>query len=342
MGKTFMKIIKYALLLCIVIFFLFILLPRTYHVPQLQNRPGTKYWDLQTGSRIGYTLVQAKGTKKPCPVIYLQGGPGGPIYDSNIPMLSPLADDGYDVYLYDQVGCGFSGRLKNISDYTADRHKRDLEEIIKTIGADKVILIGQSWGAILATLFIADNPGKVEKVIFTGPGPIYPINEELSKLQPPDSLHLRKPVSTNAEANRKAANIRTRFITCCAVTFGLKLASDKEMDNFQTYLNSLNKATVCDTSLAPEAEAGGGFYSQIMTVNSLNKTKDPRPGLKDSKIPVLIMKGQCDNQKWGYLSEYLDLFPLHQLKIIPDAGHSISIEQPELYLKAIRNFLNKK
>ena len=190
-------------------------------------------------------------------------------------------------------------------------------------------------------MFIADNLGKVEKAIFTGPGPIYPINEELSKILPPDSLHLRKPASTNAEANRKAANIRTRFITFIAVAFGIKLASDKEMDNFQTYQDGLNKATVCDTSLAPKAEAGGGFYAQIMTLKSLNNVKDPRPGLKGSKIPVLIMKGQCDNQKWGYLTEYLELFPVHQLKIIPNAGHSISIEQPELYLETIHDFLNK-
>jgi proline iminopeptidase len=341
MKKNFKKFIKYALLPGILIFLLIILLPRTYDVPQLQTRAGTKFWDLPTGSRIGYTLIPGTGTKKPYPVIYLQGGPGGPIYDRNIKVLSPLADDGYDVYLYDQVGCGFSDRLKNIEDYTADRHKKDLEEIIKTIGAEKVILIGQSWGAILATLFIADNPGKVEKVIFTGPGPIYPINEELSKILPPDSLHLHNPASTNAEANKKAANIRTRFITYLAVAFGIKLASDKEMDDFQTYHDGLNKATVCDPSRAPKAEAGGGFYSQIMTMKSLNDVKDPRTLLKGAKIPVLIMKGQCDNQKWGYLTEYLELFPVHQLKIIPNAGHSISIEQPELYLETIHDFLNK-
>ena len=341
MRKNFIKIIKYALLPGIMIFLLFVLLPRNYHVPQLQNRPYTKYWDLQTGSHIAYTLIPGKGIKKPYPLIYLHGGPGGSIFDRNIKMLSPLADDGYDVYLYDQVGCGLSNRLKNIEDYTTDRHKRDLEAIIKIIGTEKVILIGQSWGAILAVLFMADNPEKADKVIFTGPGPIYPINEELAKIQPPDSLHMRKPASTNAEANRKAANIRTRFVTYFAVVFGLKLASDKEMDNFQTYLNGLNKATVCDTSLAPETEAGGGFYSQIMTVRSLNEAKDPRPGFKGNKIPVLIMKGQCDNQKWGYLSEYLELFPDHQLEIIPDAGHSIAIEQPELYLKTIRDFLSE-
>jgi proline iminopeptidase len=139
--------------LCIAIFSLLVFIPRTYYVPRLQKRASTQYRDLPTGSSIGYTLVLATGVKKPYPVIYLQGDPGGPIFDGSIEMLSPLSEDGYDIYLYDKAGCGFSDRFENIEDYTADRHKRDLEEIIKIIGAEKVILIGQSWGAVLATFF---------------------------------------------------------------------------------------------------------------------------------------------------------------------------------------------
>jgi proline iminopeptidase len=54
----------------------------------------------------------------------------------------------------------------------------------------------------------------------------------------------------------------------------------------------------------------------------------------------LIMKGQCDNQKWGYVTEYFDLFRVHQFTVIPNAGHSISIEQPDRYLETIRRFLS--
>lgn len=119
--------------------------------------------------------------------------------------------------------------------------------------------------------------------------------------------------------------MRVKAIAFWAKTFGKKLASDKEADDFQTYLNSeLNKAVVCDTSKALKAEGGGGFYAQLMTVQSFNEIQDPRPKLKGCKVPVLLMKGQCDNQPWGFLTEYLELFPNHQLKIIPNAGHSIS------------------
>jgi proline iminopeptidase len=245
------------------------------------------------------------------------------------------------VYLYDQVGGGYSERLENIEEYTAERHKKDLEEIVKKIGAGKVIFIAQSWGAILATFYIADNPKSVEKVIFTGPGPIQPTNKELSIQKPPDSLHLREPYFSNAEANKSTKNLRSEFVMKWALVFESKLASDAEVDDFQTLLNGkLNKSTVCDTSLNVTAEGGGGYYSQIMTIKSLGNAKDPRPALKTSTIPILVMKGQCDNQKWGFTSEYLQVFKNHRLAIIPNAGHSISVEQPEMYLKTILGFLN--
>jgi proline iminopeptidase len=257
MKRKVFRLIRYSLLFSIGIFLIFIFFPRAYHVPQMQKRESTRYWTLPTGSRIGYTLVSAKGVRKPYPIIFLQGGPGGFISDRNIEMLAPLSEDGYDVYLYDQIGSGHSNRLENIEEYTTDRHKRDLEEIVKKTGAEKVILIGQSWGSILATLFITDNPGKVEKLIVTGPGPILPVLGELASMEAPDSLHLKEPPYSNRQANEKTNTLRSNVISLWAKIFGRKLASDKEADDFQTCLNNeLNKATVCDTSKALKAEGG--------------------------------------------------------------------------------------
>jgi len=182
--------------------------PRSYGTPPLAKRADMRYWQLPTGSRIAYTLLPGKGLQKPYPVIYLLGGPGGWVDETIIRMMTPLTADGYDVYLYDQVGSGWSGRLADIRDYTAERHKKDLEAIVKETGAEKVILIGQSWGAILATLFAADNPGQVAKMFVTGPGPIEPLNPEATRTIPPDSLHLHEPYYTNHQGNERANNIR--------------------------------------------------------------------------------------------------------------------------------------
>ena len=342
MKRNIFRVIKYTLLLFLVIFLYKIFWPRNYNVPHLQLRASTKYWNLSTGSKIGYTFITGIGRKKKYPIIYLHGGPGGFVSDRDIRVLSPLAEDGYDIYLYDQIGSGQSARLENIKDYTVDRHVKDLKEIVSKVGAEKVILIGQSWGAILATLFTADNSEKVEKLILSSPGPIYPVRQELKNVTPPDSLHLRAPFYSNNQGNEKANNLRIKTITFWATKFHKKLASDKEVDDFATYLNfEVNKSTVCDTSKILKAVAGSGFYAEVMTFKSLGQVQDPRPKLKNSNIPTLVMKGQCDNQKWGFTNEYLELFLNHQFAFIPDAGHFISVEQPESYIKVIKGFLIK-
>ncbi len=345
MLKRLLRLTFYLIIVILIILVQKILMPVKYDVPEYQIRESTRYWTLPTGSKIGYTRIPAIGDKKPYPVIFLQGGPGGPVYDQNIELLSPLAENGFDVYLYDQVGCGASARREDIEDYTVERHKRDLEEIVKMIGVEKVILIGQSWGAMLATAFIADNADKVEKVIFTGPGPILPLKRELESVDPPDSLNLTQPVYTNRQGRDKIYNLRAKVVEAFARAFNWKLATDLEMDAFSTLLNhEMGKSTVCnpnDPEIDNKMESGSGYYSMVKTVQSFEAVADVRPKLRGCKIPVLIMRGQCDGIKWGYTSEYLSLFNNYQLVIIPDAGHSIGREQPGLYLEAIRRFLNE-
>jgi len=345
MTRIVFRVMRKAVLLGLAIFLIVLLWPRSYGTVLQPKRPGIRYWDLPTGSHIAYTLIPAKGRRKSNPLIYLEGGPGGPIGDGIVQELTPLAEDGYEVYLYDQVGCGWSDRLANIRDYTAERHKKDLEAIVQKIGAQQVVLIGQSWGAILAVLYAADEPGSVAQLILTGPGPIFPLHPGTDRLPLPDSLHLRDPYYSNRQGNERANNIRTRAMAMFARDFGIKLASDKEADDFASYLNDqVNWSTVCDTSkikkMTPLSRVG--FYAQVMTVHSLSGLPDPRPKLQNSPIPLLVMKGQCDNQKWGYAEEYLELFPHHSLVIISDAGHSIAFEQPERYLTTIRDFLKRQ
>jgi proline iminopeptidase len=342
MNKKIILILTFLIPLSIVLFIVFY--PQKYDLKPLSVRENTHYWTLETGSKIAYNLIPASGIKKPFPIIYLHGGPGGFVSENTIKTLTPLSENGYDVYVYDQIGSGFSDRLMDINNYTAERHKNDLEAIVKAIKAEKVIIIGQSWGAFLAILFAADNADKINKLILTGAGPIFPINETLRGIKSPDSLQLKTPIYSNQQANEKMNNLRTKTVALWAKVFGKPLATDKEMDAFQTLLtNETSKSIVCDTSKAPKtAETGGnGYYAQIMTMRSLSEIGNPRTKLTASKIPLYLMRGQCDNQKWGFITEYLSLFQKHKLVIIPNAGHSIAIEQPALYLSTLRDFLNE-
>ena len=340
MKRRLIRTIIYALLLGSVTFLLAIFLPRKYSVPSLEARADTHFWQLQSGSRIAFVHIPAKATKKPFPIIYLHGGPGGHVRDEVISYLAPLADEGFEIYFYNQIGSGKSDRLEDITEYTVDRHVRDLAAITEKLGSRKVILIGQSWGAILATLFATAYPDRIERMVLTCPGPIFPVHQELRKVTAPDSLHLRMPIFTNAQGVEKASNIRSKAIDFFASRFGWKLASDNEADAFATYSGyQIDRSTVCDTSRIPGMEAGNGFYAGARTFKSLMEVKDYRAALGTIKSPVLILKGQCDNQPWGYTKEYMDLFQNHRFAIIPSAGHFLWIEQPQLSREVIRQFL---
>ena len=79
-----------------------------------------------------------------------------------------------------------------------------------------------------------------------------------------------------------------------------------------------------------------------MTVKSFWYLEDKRANLRGLDIPILIFKGQCDNQKWGYRKEYLDLFPNSELIILKEVGHDIISTRGEDYLLKIQDFLEKE
>jgi proline iminopeptidase len=280
---------------------------------------------------------------KSTPIVYLHGGPGGFITQEITDLIGPLAKEGFDIYLYDQIGSGQSTRLDDINEYTVNRHLKDLEAIIEKIGEEQVVLMGQSWGAMLGVSYLAEHCKQVAKAVFTGPGPILPINYSLAKQETPDSLNLLKPSISNADGNRKVYHNRAKLVQYVAHHFGIKMATDEEMDQFFTRLNSeLKKSTVCDSSTVKPSIGGGGYYAHTMTVNSFDKAVDHRDKLAVCKTPILLLKGQCDNQPWGYGNEYLSLFENAELLIVSEAGHVFTENQSRQFITTVLTFLKEE
>lgn len=84
-------------------------------------------------------------------------------------------------------------------------------------------------------------------------------------------------------------------------------------------------------------EPGQGYYSEVKTAQSFQNTNDLRTKLKACLVPALIMRGKYDGIKWGYITNYLNLFTSRLLVVIPSAGHSIGREQLQLYLETSEN-----
>jgi len=140
--------------------------------PPLPPAPvaGQRQWALPTGSRIAYVRRPAVGRPRPTPVVFLHGGPGIADMVGDAAYFGQLTADGYDVWVYDQVGSGRSSRLADPRGYTIPREVADLEAIRGRIGADRMVLVGHSWGGQVAAAY----PEHVAKVVFSSPGPLAP------------------------------------------------------------------------------------------------------------------------------------------------------------------------
>ena len=339
--KNVKWILRWTLLFILIFILHQLFWPRHYNVQVREKDINIKLWHLRTGSTIGFTFIPSS-LKEPqkYPIIYLHGGPGGAISKRVIDDLKPLSNLGFDMYFYDQVGSGNSTRLSNITEYTVQRHIDDLYEIIKNTNSRKVILIGQSWGSILAAAYLSQHPETIDKIIFSSPATIYPIKKTEIDIPAPDSIKIRTPLYTNREANTSSNNIHMSIINFFATRFDKKIASDKEVDEYADFLDSkAYKSALCDTSVNLPNRGGNGYYASIMTYKSLLQLKDFRPKIRGLKTPVLILKGECDNQPWGASNEYLNLFPNHTFSLVTKAGHFINVEQNEIYIREIKNFL---
>jgi len=120
---------------------------------------------------------EAFGPEDSTLIICIHGGPGGDYrYMLNC---KTLATKGYRVVFYDQRGAGLSQRFPKSwyksqgSDAINKIFYDELKGMIahyKTSVSQKVILLGQSWGAMLATGYTGKYPNQVNGLIVAEPG----------------------------------------------------------------------------------------------------------------------------------------------------------------------------
>jgi len=114
------------------------------------------------GDELYYQRVGKLGQRMP--IIVLHGGPG---MDRSylLPQMLELAKD-HEVIFYDQRGSGKSS-VGPFDPYqiTMERYVQDLEAVRKYFGAEKIILLGHSWGGILAAEYEIDYSQHVAALI---------------------------------------------------------------------------------------------------------------------------------------------------------------------------------
>lgn len=114
----------------------------------------------------GHTVyVEEVGRPDGIPVVVLHGGPGGGCSPAMRRFFDPNV---FRVVLFDQRGCGRSRPHAAVKANTTWHLVRDIEHIRKTLGIERWIVFGGSWGATLALIYAQAQPAQVAWLVLRG------------------------------------------------------------------------------------------------------------------------------------------------------------------------------
>ncbi len=118
--------------------------------------------DMPGGHRI---YVEQCGRADGAPVVVLHGGPGGGCSPGMRRFFDPQH---YRTILFDQRGCGRSSPHASVEDNTTWDLVADIERIRQTLGIERWVVFGGSWGACLALVYAQTHPERVAALVLRG------------------------------------------------------------------------------------------------------------------------------------------------------------------------------
>jgi len=282
------------------------------------------YIDVQ-GGKVWFR--EAGGRRGGAPLLILHGGPGAP-HDYLEP-LEALADQ-RPVIFYDQLGCGNSDKPENPSLWTIDRYVNELERIRDALRLDKVHILGQSWGSMLATDYmLSRRPEGVLSLVFSGPC------LSASRFVADQKAWLAKmPVDTQRVIAEKEAS------------------GDFDSAEYQEAMTAYYNRHVCRLYPWPDClnraleKFGKSVYLHMwgpseFTVTGTLKDYERAERLKEISPPILFTCGRYDEATPETTAYYQSMAPGSTLVVFEDASHEHHLEKPKEYLETIRLFLRR-
>ena len=271
------------------------------------------------------------GEDQPAPAIIIHGGPGGT--HVGFAALLGLANE-RAVVLYDQLGSGKSDRHDGPEYWRVDRFVEELEAVRQAIGAEKVHLVGQSWGSAIALEYTTKYPGHVASTVLGG-----------TFISAPHWL---------TDANLLLTELDTESRDIVSACEGGNPPSQSEC---QTAFNKVYSEYYSPPGVPKAAAAyrqrfgGDGFNAKIYNgmwgsseFSATGTLKDYDATLKLLELDgsrTLFLVGQYDSARIDTVQEYVKLTPGAELAVIPGASHGYVGDRPSETEAVLRGWLRR-
>jgi proline iminopeptidase len=256
------------------------------------------------------------------PIMFaVHGGPGAD-HTGYKPALTPLADKVQIVY-FDHRGQGRSARGPK-QEYTLDNNVEDMEALRQYLGLEKIVVLGTSYGGMVAMTYAAKYPQNVSHLILVA------TTSNSGFIQA-----AKKIIQERGNESQKAM---------ARVLFDAAFRDDEQMREYSRVMGPLYSLKF-DAKLAEDRLTRG--IQSIDAINmgfgtflkQFNATKD----LHKITAPTLVLAGKHD---WicppQFSEEIAGLIPNCDLRIFENSSHSIAADETQGYIDAIRGFLTYK
>jgi proline iminopeptidase len=276
------------------------------------------------GGRVWYRVV---GDGPATPLVIVHGGPGA-THDYLEP-LEAVADE-RPVVFYDQLGAGRSDAPDDARLWTNERLVDELGRIVGVaLAANRVHLLGQSWGTIIATEYALQAPGTVASLILADP-----------------CLSLPRYAAGTA-ALRAALPAPVREALDRHETAGTTESDEyqqAEMEFFRRHGCRLDSWPDC--LMRTSSQTNQAVYERMQgpsefKITGIHKDYDATDRLGDLTVATLFLAGRHDMALPEDTAWYHSLVPGSELVIFEESSHMPHLEEPDLYLQVLRDFLRR-
>ena len=262
------------------------------------------------------------------PIIVLHGGGGGLSHDYLMPQMLELATR-YQVTFYDQRGGGKSTNTIYDKKYISDEQFiEDLDALRKSLGHEKVTLLGHSYGGRLSMEYAIKYPEHVKSMI----------------LADTSAATLQGNKDFFDEFNKRTEHLNHTFATLREspkfAAMDLDIMHEFFRTTFSEYFYDKTKANQLTLRLTKDSVQGFWKTQNIMMADYATKKFDLRPSLAKLTIPTLIIHGDHDIIPLSTPQEIHAVMPTSKLVIIKDCDHFPFVEKPKEFFDAIDEFLH--
>ncbi len=279
----------------------------------------------QTFQAPGATLyVEVLGTTAGVPLVVVNGGPGFDHTYEHAAM--PGTTSAWDtlakrrrVVFYDQRGTGRSAALTPGQSCTLADQIDDLEAVRAHLGADKLDLLGHSWGGFLVMAYAARHPEHIRHLIT--------VDSAAPKWS--DTVFLFKDIFPEGQERSDS------------YAFGDALGDTAASDAaIREYLHWLFYSP--EKRDAFLAQIGSGVYRKSVNemIDHDVQRFDLNPELRKFKFPTLVVTGRFDiNVAPSVAYKLYKAIAGSQFAVFERSGHLPFYEEPEAFVRTLESFL---